>query len=105
MTALWFVLAAAAGGVGRHAVNQMGRAWIGTLAINVTGSFVLGVLLGRGASADMVLVVGTAGCGSFTTFSTFAFEAVEARDASRVAIVAATVVGTVTAGAVGYWVG
>lgn len=105
MTVLWFVLAAAAGGVGRHAVNHMGRAWIGTLAINVSGSFVLGVVLGSGASGDVVLVVGTAGCGSLTTFSTFALEAVEARDATRVGIVAATVVGTITAGAIGYWLG
>lgn len=105
MTVVWFVLAAAAGGVGRHAVNHLGRAWLGTLAVNVSGAFVLGVVLGSGASGDVALVVGTAGCGSLTTFSTFAIEAVEARDATRVAIVTATVVGTIAAGAIGYWLG
>lgn len=105
MTVIWFVLAAAAGGIGRHTVNLLGRAWIGTLAINVAGSFVFGVLLGSGASGDVVLVVGTAGCGSLTTFSTFALEAVEARDATRVALVATTVVGTIAAGAAGYRLG
>ena len=40
-----------------------------TLAINVVGSFLLGLLVGSDAS-DLV-VLGVGGIGSFTTFSTF----------------------------------
>ena len=102
MIIVWFAVAAATGGLVRHGVNLLGRAWVGTLAVNVVGAFVLGYMLGSGASDDVVLVVGTAGCGSLTTFSTFALEAVEARDAARVTIVAATIVGSVTAAAIGH---
>lgn len=105
MTAVWFVVAAAAGGLVRHRVNLLGWSWRGTLAVNVVGSFVLGALAGGGASADMLLVAGTAGCGALTTFSMFALEAVEAHDAPRVRIVAVTVVGTIVAAAAGYAAG
>lgn len=105
MTAVWFALAAAAGAMIRHGVNLLGRAWLGTLAVNVAGALLLGYLLGSGASGDTVLVVGTAGCGSLTTFSTFALETVEARDATRIRIVAVMVVGTLAAAALGYALG
>ena len=102
MTVVWFGIAAASGALVRHAVNLRGRGWPGTLAVNLAGALVLGHLLGRGVSDDVVLVVGTAGCGSLTTFSTFALEAVEARDATRVVIVATTVAGSLAAATLGY---
>lgn len=105
MTPVWFVLAAATGALVRHGVNLLGRGWSGTLAVNVVGSFVLGWLLGSGASSDTLLVVGTAGCGSLTTFSTFAVEVVEVTGPRRITVVAATVVGTVLAAAVGFALG
>ncbi|HET9729836.1 MAG TPA: CrcB family protein, partial [Acidimicrobiia bacterium] len=50
----------------------------GTLVINVTGSFVLGLITGaamyHGLSHDARLVTGTGFCGGYTTFSTFAVE-------------------------------
>ncbi|WP_266075143.1 fluoride efflux transporter CrcB [Haladaptatus caseinilyticus] len=51
----------------------------GTLAVNVTGSFALGVLLYEAHLADMLapetrLVVGTGFLSSFTTYSTFAVQ-------------------------------
>ena len=52
----------------------------GTSVINVTGSFVLGVLTGlslyHAFPADAKLVLGTGFCGAYTTFSTFTFETV-----------------------------
>jgi len=52
----------------------------GTLVINVTGSFVLGVLIGlaahHGVSPTVVTVVGTGLLGAYTTFSTFSVDTV-----------------------------
>lgn len=70
-----------AGAVLRHVVAVAlpgGFPW-GTLAVNVTGSFALGVLLfeatlaGR-LSAETRLVLGTGFLSSFTTYSTFAVQ-------------------------------
>jgi CrcB protein len=47
---------------------------LGTLAVNVSGSFVLGLLTGLGATGWTLLLAGTAFLGSFTTFSTWVFE-------------------------------
>ena len=51
----------------------------GTLAANVAGTFLLGILLYEAHLADVLsaetrLVVGTGFCSSFTTYSTFAAE-------------------------------
>jgi CrcB protein len=46
----------------------------GTLAVNLAGSFGLGVLVGAAVSADAYRLAGTALIGSFTTFSTWALE-------------------------------
>lgn len=48
----------------------------GTLAVNVIGSFALGLVTFAGASEEIVLLLGTGACGSFTTFSSFSFETV-----------------------------
>lgn len=102
MTAVWFALAAGAGALVRHGVNLLGRAWQGTLAVNVVGSFLLGALVASDPSASTLTVAGTGFCGSLTTFSMFTLEGVEAHDANRVVIVASTVVGCVASAAVGY---
>lgn len=47
-----------------------------TLAVNVLGSLLLGVLLGASVDAGAHLLFATGFCGAFTTFSTFAFETV-----------------------------
>ena len=51
-----------------------------TLAINVSGSFVLGVVTGlalyHGFATTPRVVLGTGFCGGYTTFSTFAYEIV-----------------------------
>lgn len=48
----------------------------GTFAVNVLGSFVLGLVTFAGAGTDVLLFVGTGACGAFTTFSSFSFETV-----------------------------
>jgi CrcB protein len=47
---------------------------LGTLVVNVVGSFTLGVLTGAGVGGDALLLGGTAVLGSFTTFSTWMLE-------------------------------
>ncbi len=64
-----------------------------TLLINISGSLALGILTGlvlyRGASADVKLILGTGFCGGYTTFSTASFETVRLaqRGAYRLATV------------------
>ena len=49
----------------------------GTLTVNLLGSFALGLLLGKGVSGSISLLVGTGFMGAFTTFSTFKIESLK----------------------------
>ena len=75
LTGLGFVVAAGAGAALRLAATER---WpgghLGTMSVNVVGSFVLGLL--AGADTTTLTVIGMGGLGSFTTFSTFAADAV-----------------------------
>ncbi|MEA2424789.1 MAG: fluoride exporter [Thermoleophilaceae bacterium] len=68
------------GAVARFAVDgavagRMGRDFpYGTLVVNLSGSFVLGVLVGAALSDDAYRIAGTGLIGAYTTFSTWAFE-------------------------------
>jgi CrcB protein len=46
----------------------------GTLAVNVSGSLLLGLLAGAHVAGDALLLAGTALLGSYTTFSTWMLE-------------------------------
>jgi CrcB protein len=47
---------------------------VGTLAVNVSGAFVLGLVAGLALTGDALLLVGAATLGSYTTFSTWMLE-------------------------------
>lgn len=73
----------AMGAVARHGVNVLGRRWTGfpvsTLAVNVIGSFLMGVLVvvlaHKGGTRHAPLLM-TGILGGFTTFSAFSLDAV-----------------------------
>ncbi|MFC4617554.1 fluoride efflux transporter CrcB [Camelliibacillus cellulosilyticus] len=49
----------------------------GTIAVNLLGAFLLGLLYGLNISQTWLLFLGTGFMGAFTTFSTFKIETVE----------------------------
>ncbi|MGJ3221741.1 fluoride efflux transporter CrcB [Geobacillus thermoleovorans] len=63
--------------VSRWAARRSPRFPIGTLIVNLLGSFLLGWLAGSGAADTEKLLVGTGFMGAFTTFSTFNWESVQ----------------------------
>ncbi len=83
---LVFLSAAAVGACGRYLLDGFVQGRIdgefpwGTSVINISGSFVLGVITGlalyHGLGVDSKLVFGTGFCGAYTTFSTFSYETV-----------------------------
>jgi len=86
ITVAAFVAAAVAGALARA---EAGRRWnspnglaAGTLIVNVTGSFLLGLL--SGAAPLTVTVLGVGGLGAYTTFSSFARDAVSLAELRRV---------------------
>jgi len=55
----------------------------GTLAVNLTGAFLLGVLVGAAVSGDGLRLAATGLLGSFTTFSTWVLESHRAAEDGR----------------------
>lgn len=82
---------------------------LGTMAVNVTGAFALGVLDGSAAPTHVVFVCGTGLIGAYTTFSTWMFETqrlTEERQASSAAQnVIVSLIAGIAAAALGLWVG
>ena len=73
------------GSAARFLVSKVNLSWhffsipMGTLTVNVLGSFIIGILVGISAKSDLIstdlrvfLMVGF--CGGFTTFSSFSSE-------------------------------
>lgn len=114
------VLMVAAGGCIGAILRYFGAAWIGRLAgegfwgtafVNVTGSFVMGVLAivmmevfpgswGRFAPFAMTGVLG-----AYTTFSTFSLDTLFLIERGRTGIAAIYVGGSVALSILGLWVG
>ena len=67
------------GAIARYTIsrklNNPGKAIpMGTLLVNLTGAFLLGLLMGAGVDAFLLLLLGTGFLGAFTTFSTLKLE-------------------------------
>jgi len=104
-----FVVAAAIGAPLRYLVDGAvsarvdgGFPW-GTLLINVTGSFTLGLLTGlalyHGFPKTSKVVLGTGFLGAYTTFSTFSFETVRLIEEGALARALRNALGTLVMGA------
>lgn len=113
MIALLVALAGAGGVLARYGLSSIvhGDAlpWM-TVAINVIGSFLLGVLVAAHWTSPQVrTTLGVGFLGGFTTFSTFSVQAfldVEAGEPMRaLTLVLATVLVGLAAAAAGYYLG
>ncbi|GAC1316654.1 MAG: fluoride efflux transporter CrcB [Acidimicrobiales bacterium] len=110
MTGAWPGLAAA-GAVGalcRYLVDAAigerskgGFPW-GTFVVNMTGSFLLGLITGaalyHGFPATPRIILGAGFCGAYTTFSTWTFETVRLLEEHAPAAAFANAVGSLAAG-------
>jgi CrcB protein len=80
--ALWIGVAVlgGAGAVARFVVTELvtlrlgDRFPFGTLVVNLTGAFLLGLLVGVAAGEDVLLLAGVGVLGGYTTFSTWMLE-------------------------------
>jgi fluoride exporter len=110
MTLVLLMVAAAVGAPLRYAVDQaVQHRWpgafpAGTLTVNLSGSFLLGLLTGlaahHGLSPQAVTVLGTGLLGAYTTYSTFSYETVRLLEDGAVAEAALNVAGSLALGLV-----
>ena len=97
-------VASALGALARFAVHEWFRLRhgtrfpLGTLVVNLSGSFALGLLHGRGIGGDAAFVLGTGALGSYTTFSTWMLESERLSEEGESRIAAANVVVSLIAG-------
>lgn len=107
-TLLLVMLGSGTGAAARWWVDQIVSARLraplplGTMLVNVSGSALLGLLLGAvsvgAGSPELVALVGTGLCGGFTTYSTFAFETVRLTEDGRDSVALTNVIGSIVAG-------
>jgi CrcB protein len=96
-------------GIGRLTEHHTTLIW-STVAINILGSFLLGLLTAtRWFSRDVREGIGVGFLGGFTTFSTFSVQTVIEVDVGRegraIAYVLVSVVGGLAAAGLGYFIG
>ncbi|HEY3366258.1 MAG TPA: fluoride efflux transporter CrcB [Symbiobacteriaceae bacterium] len=116
MKYLWIGLAGAAGALARYGLGL----WVGgrlplpfplgTLLINVTGSFLLGLVAGLGSDRGLIppawrapIAVGF--IGAYTTFSTWTVETVRLFEAGRLDLALGNVVLSLALGLPAVWLG
>jgi CrcB protein len=108
MIVLGLVVAGGCGALLRYEVELAVRRWLGpsfpygTLMINVSGSFLLGLLAGlaeaHGIRPGLVTVVGTGLLGAYTTYSTFTFDTVGLAERGRAGAAAVNVAASLALG-------
>lgn len=87
-------------------MRRVGGAFpFGTLAVNLTGSVVLGVLAGAALEGDAYRLWGIGLLGGYTTFSTWMLESHRLAEDGRGRLAAVNVVGSVVLGVLAAWAG
>lgn len=113
---LWVAIGGALGSVLRYGAGGAVQRWngsdwpLGTLAVNIVGSFIIGwlahLILERGIMAPQArLFVMVGVLGGFTTFSTFSFETLRLLQQGGWAPAAANIVFSVAGGLIAAWSG
>jgi CrcB protein len=110
VNALTILLLGLAGGLGagtRFVVDGLVRSRlrtalpVGTIAINITGSFLLGLVAGavivHAAPVELQAIAGTGFLGGYTTFSTASFETVRLIQSRRTGLALLNGIGTAIA--------
>lgn len=116
MNFLLVFVGAGLGGMLRHAINLLSLRWFGpnfpfgTLLINITGSAIMGLVVGYLATRDMPstelrLFVATGILGGYTTFSTFSLDTISLWERGEIAASLAYVVGSLVLSFAGLWLG
>ena len=107
MTALLVALGAAVGAPLRFlaAHHLDGRLPLGTLAVNVIGSGLLGLCSGLALDGDALALVGVGFCGGFTTYSAFSVQVVDRGRLLGAAYAAVTIALSLATAALGYVAG
>jgi CrcB protein len=77
----------------------------GTLAVNVTGAFVLGLLLGIALEGDPYRELGTGLVGGYTTYSTWALESHRLGEDGELGLGAANFAVSLVLGVIAAWAG
>lgn len=110
MSALTALLVAVGGASGATLRFLAGHLWdralpVGTLLVNVVGSFLLGLFSALSLDADALALLGTGFCGGLTTYSAFAVQTHALGPRRGSGYGAVTVVAALAACALGFWLG
>jgi len=116
MTYAWVIAGAVIGAPLRYFVGSRVQGWLGgefpwgTLAVNLTGCFLIGLLLGLAEQRDLLnrearLLLVTGFLGSYTTFSAFGWETYGLLRADDVGRAVANAAASVVAGVLAAWAG
>ncbi|WP_422936546.1 fluoride efflux transporter CrcB [Sinomonas sp. P47F7] len=114
MTVIFLGVAGGVGAAARFVVDGLVRARartalpVGTILINVSGSFLLGLLAGatlRGAPSGLLAIAGTGFLGGYTTFSTASVETIRLVQAKRPGTAALNALGTLGTALLAAWAG
>lgn len=114
MTALVWSGVALLGGLGAVArltvdkavSRRVGRPFpFGTLAVNVSGAFLLGMLAGLALPPHLALLVGTGFVGSYTTFSTWMLETQRLAEERQLVGALANIGVSIVCGLLAAWLG
>ncbi|MBA2725760.1 MAG: fluoride efflux transporter CrcB [Actinobacteria bacterium] len=115
VTALWVGVGGFFGAVSRYLVSGWARdvdevlPW-GTFAVNISGSLLLGYLVGAfgvrsGLSPDIRIALTVGFIGAYTTFSTLMLETFELGETRAAMFATLNLVGSIALGLLAVWVG